>query len=173
MFRDLVLPSGIRAIIFCAGAILSVSCAHRTVEPNAVWTDEALFEYYVSVVTKPSGGTLSDYKAFSGNDMNLILSAVDFVENLGKPQCEKVMLSNQYFFVDREGDALKILIEPSFTPDPENISGVFPNPDGKTQTIRSVRIEGARPAPGCFAVLRSSDGGRTFTLVGEQGLTAR
>ena len=154
----------VRVAVFFAGILFSISCTHRAVEPASAWTDETLFEYYISVVTTPPGDGLSGYEALSGKHVNLILSAVDFVEKSGKPRCENVVLSDQYFFVAQDNGLLKIQIEPSFTPDPENTSGVFPEPGG-TQTFRSVPIEGARRVSGCFAQLRSSDGGSTFALV--------
>lgn len=124
------------------------------------WTDEKLFSYVASSFTEPSA--LSGYTPLNGDDLAAMMRGVDFLLDSPDRSCPSLTTEDHYFFFKRTGPTLAIRIEPAFVPDPENVSGVYPNEDG-TQRVIVAPIDGARRLKGCYATIETNDNGLNFT----------
>lgn len=146
--------------VLVAFSLPLVGCTTLTTRDPPRWTEETLFAYVASLATEPSG--LSEYTPLNGDDFVAVARGIDFLRSSGDKWCGDLAVEDHYVFFKRSGPSLSITITPAYVPDPENVSGVYPNEDG-TQRVIVAPIDGARQLLGCGATLETEDNGLTFT----------
>ena len=146
-------------LALCFAGLSLTGCSNYPKGEPPQWTEESLFAYVVKMATEASG--LPDHSAINGDDLVAISRGIDFLSTSGDKWCADLAIEDHYLFFKRSGLSLSITIGPAYVPDPENLTGVYPNEDG-TQQVIVAPIDGARQLLGCAATIETDDNGLSF-----------